>query len=654
MDQRTTIDGLLPASSGSQPSLVGSNRRPRARSLAASLVSALIVAACGGGGGDDPVQVGGRIDKEPGPTAAAPTPAPAPITTEPAPTPAPVTPAPAPSAPAPATPAPTPATPAPTPVAPAPTPATPAPTPAVPAPTPATPAPAPATPAPAPVTPAPAPATPTPPPAPALPALPAVTPSWTAPPIQTVQALPDAQAGRTGAFGPVARWPIIPIHAAMLADGRILTFGSRPDGTQTGMLEYDVWNSLEGTGTDAHLTLPNGTSTDIFCTAQLVLPLTGDVILNGGDIYDPRVGRSTNRATNAVTLFRASSNELERAGNMNRPRWYATAITLPDGQTYIQGGQGGRDRAEIRGLDGTFRLLTGYSTQDLEDAYPRLFLAPDGGVFGFSHRRMFRIDPTGNGSRTDYGDISRVAPTWHTPSVMFEPGRILVAGGADDRAAIVDIRGEQPTITSVGSISGRRLWSNATVLADGSVALTGGATNDNELRSANYQMELFDPRTLTWSQGPSAQRARLYHSISMLLPDGSMLTGGGGAPGPQINTNVEIYYPPYLFDAQGALKARPVLSGAPTVLEPSAAFALRSPDAARISRLTLVATGSVTHSFDSNQRFMELPFYRDGEDGLRGQLPVNRFETPPGYYMLFAFDDAGTPSMARMIRIQPR
>lgn len=641
MDPRTKTDRLPTPPSRNAAGQTVTSRGPRSRSLAASLVSALIVAACGGGG-DDAVQAGNRIDKEPGPTTTAPTPVPAPIAEEPTT-----------AAPAPVTPAPTPDTPAPTPATPAPTPSTPAPTPVTPAPTPVTPAPPPATPVPPPAAPTPTPP-PTPPaPAPALPALPAVTPSWTAPAIQTVQALPNAEAGRTGAFGPVAAWPIIPIHAAMLADGRVMTFGSRPNGIQTGMLEYDVWNSLEGTGAGSHLTLPNGTSTDIFCTAQLVLPLTGDVILNGGDIYDPRTGQSTNRATNAATLFRAATNELEQAGNMNRPRWYASAISLADGRSYIQGGQGGRDRAEIREQDGSFRLLTGFSTQDLEDAYPRIFLAPDGGVFGFSHRQMFRIDPAGDGSRTDFGDISRVAPTWHTPSVMFEPGRILVAGGADNRAAIVDIRGDQPTITSAGSISGRRLWSNATVLADGSVALTGGSANDNELRSAAYQVELFNPRTLTWTQGPSAQRARLYHSISMLLPDGSMLTGGGGAPGPQVNTNVEVYYPPYLFDAEGAPKARPILSGAPTVLDPSAAFALRSPDAARISRLTLVATGSVTHSFDSNQRFMELPFYRDGEDGLRGQLPVNPYDTPPGYYMLFAFDDSGTPSMARIIRIQP-
>jgi hypothetical protein len=30
-----------------------------------------------------------------------------------------------------------------------------------------------------------------------------------------------------------------------------------------------------------------------------------------------------------------------------------------------------------------------------------------------------------------------------------------------------------------------------------------------------------------------------------------MLVGGGGEPGPQNNLNVEIYNPPYLYDASG-------------------------------------------------------------------------------------------------------
>ena len=484
------------------------------------------------------------------------------------------------------------------------------------------------------------------------PTLPPVTASWASPPIDTVIPLPNVAAATTGAFGPLASWPIIPVHASLLPDGRVMTFGTRPNGTQTAMFEYDVWNSLEGLGAESHLTLPNTTTVDLFCSSQLVLPMSGDVIFNGGDIYSATIGKSTNVGNADATLFRAATNTLERAGTMQRPRWYSSAITLPNGETYIQGGKGGGDRAEIRGLDGSFRLLTGFRTNDLSTSYPRIFTAPDGKVFGFAYQTMFSIDPAGNGTRRDLGKITGAAPLWQTPVVMFSPGQILIAGGADKRAAVIDIRGATPTITSAGELSARRIWSNATVLADGTVAVTGGSNQDRDLRSAFYHMELFDPATRTWTSGPSAQRSRLYHSISMLLPDATMLTGGGGAPGPETNTNVEIYYPPYLFGVDGQPKARPVISGAPTVAEPASAFWVRSPDAARITRLTLVATGSVTHTFDRNQRFMELSFYRDGE-GLRAQLPVNRFDTPPGYYMLFAFDDAGTPSMARMIRINP-
>ena len=50
---------------------------------------------------------------------------------------------------------------------------------------------------------------------------------------------------------------------------------------------------------------------------------------------------------------------------MKRARWYSTSITLINGETYIQGGSGGDDRPEIRGLDGTFRLMSGINTSTI-------------------------------------------------------------------------------------------------------------------------------------------------------------------------------------------------------------------------------------------------------------------------------------------------
>src|SRR5262245_4333247 len=86
-----------------------------------------------------------------------------------------------------------------------------------------------------------------------------------------------------GAWSAVSSWPIMPIHAVLLPDGRVLTYGTDASGRQTAFFNYDVWDPAQGPGA-GHLTLPNGTGADTFCGAQLVLPQTsGDVLLAGGD-----------------------------------------------------------------------------------------------------------------------------------------------------------------------------------------------------------------------------------------------------------------------------------------------------------------------------------------------------------------------------------
>jgi hypothetical protein len=233
---------------------------------------------------------------------------------------------------------------------------------------------------------------------------------------------------------------------------------------------------------------------------------------------------------------------------------------------------------------------------------------------------------------------------------MYQPGKILQVGGRDNKATIIDIRGAAPVVTSAPAMAHVRSWPGVTVLADGRVAVTGGSATPNVADQVAYRMELFDPTSQSWSVGPPAQRMRLYHSTSLLLPDGSLLTAGGGAPGPQTNLNAEIYYPPYLFKTDGSRASRPTISNAPTVVNPLASLSLTSPQASSIKRITMVATGSVTHSIDMNQRFMELSFSRQGST-LVAKLPANAADTPPGFYMVFAIDKAGTPSVARIVRV---
>ena len=69
-----------------------------------------------------------------------------------------------------------------------------------------------------------------------------------------------------------------------------------------------------------------------------------------------------------------------------------------------------------------------------------------------------------------------------------------------------------------------------------------------------------------------------------------------------------------------------------------------------IKRVTLIKTGSVTHSCNFEQRFMELSFTATAS-GLSVTAPTGPTVAPPGYYMVFAFNNQGVPSIAHIIRI---
>ena len=123
---------------------------------------------------------------------------------------------------------------------------------------------------------------------------------------------------------------------------------------------------------------------------------------------------------------------------MNRPRWYATPITLPDGRIYIQGGTagnpvGGPPREScLRPRDGTFRLLTGVNTSGLFPLYPRNWVAPNGRVFGYADRTMYYVDPNAN-SITVFGTMPSDGPSgWKSTEVMYAPGKILRCGGGSN------------------------------------------------------------------------------------------------------------------------------------------------------------------------------------------------------------------------------
>ena len=451
-----------------------------------------------------------------------------------------------------------------------------------------------------------------------------------------------------GAWTAPFSWPLISAHAVLTPDGRVLTYGTDGNGKQTGFFIYDVWDPSAGSTGAGHLTLPNGTSTDIFCSSQIILPQSGNIFLAGGDNFVN--GNTTNTGNNNTNVYNPLTNGLARGNDMNRARWYSTSTTLLNGEIYIQGGTSGGDRPEIRANDGTLRLLSNVNTSGYSATYPRNFLAPDGRVFGFDNSgKMYYINPAGTGLLTTAGQLPG-ATNWTASAAMFQPGRIIQMGGASSAALVIDINGVQPVVTTTQSMATQRQWVSATVLPDGRVLGTGGSAVENQLNGVSNVAELWNPATGTWTQGATGTNARLYHSFALLLPDATVLVGGGGAPGPLVNLNSEIYSPPYLFDSTGARAARPAIISAPDTVMPGQLFQVGFSGASSVSRVSFIKTGSTTHSNNMDQRYLQLPFTANG-NLLDVQLPSRAGDLPPGYYMLFVLNQQGVPSVARMVRV---
>jgi YVTN family beta-propeller protein len=495
-----------------------------------------------------------------------------------------------------------------------------------------------------------------------------------------------ADAPTRGMWSATQPWPMNGLHAALLPNGKVLTYGTPANtpGTQDGRT-FDIWSPAQGFTAAAHRTTYDSARVNSFCSAAAFLA-DGRLLVTGGN---------TARGSSLIT---ASTGTIATdAAQLADDRWYATLLTLPDGRNVILGGmdpytEDMRNNPEAAIANGQvsmtpeiytpgtgWRSLTGARSRDafgpdyLRNSYPRAWVAPDGRVFGISAETMWSLDVEANSGAGAVqvhgkfkGPASSSAPVnvgATNTAVMFAPGRILQLGGngyfngdglpASNQATVVDINGASPLLTESAPMTHARRFPNAVVLPDGKVVVTGGTrVGNNGGGDAVYAAEIWNPATGTWTLGASAAQIRVYHSATLLLPNGTVLSTGGGAPGPVNNLNAEVYYPPYLFEAAGStarLAARPVLTGINTLsFAHGGMLQIELADAAPVARLVLVANGTVTHSFNSGQRFIELPFTQSG-DRLDATMPAAARNAPPGYYQLYALDARGVPSRAVLV-----
>jgi hypothetical protein len=305
--------------------------------------------------------------------------------------------------------------------------------------------------------------------------------------------------------------------------------------------------------------------------------------------------------------------------------------------------------------------------------YPRMHLLPDGNVFysgpGTSSA-LFNPSNTSwtlNVAHTNYGGTrtygtSVLLPL--TPANNYDPIVTIMGGNspATNTTELIDMGAESPKWVYGLDMSEARIEMNAVILADGRILAVGGSVNDEDTDSLSLKADLFDLRKVNLNTNPpnlgsvssalSNSTERLYHSVALLLPDATVWLAGGNPERGTYNNTIEIYQPPYLFNSNGGLAARPTITSAPSSITYGDAFTVQTPNASSISSVSLVRNGTVTHAFGMDQRLVGLAFTA-GSGSLTITAPPSGDIAPPGYYMLFILNSSGVPSLAQMVQLLP-
>jgi PKD repeat protein len=452
-----------------------------------------------------------------------------------------------------------------------------------------------------------------------------------------------ATAATMGVWEAPFAWPIVAVHLALLPNGKVLAFGRDGD-------EY-VWNPA----TNGFSAVP--APSWVFCAGHDFLP-DGRLLMAGGHLDDDKGIADAN-------IFDYVTQSWTPVRPMTKARWYPTSTTLANGEVLTIAGTDSnkvnQKIPEVWQANGEWRYLTGAPL--LLPYYPRTFVAPNGKVFYAGEWPATKyLDASGTGKWTNVGN-NKFGKRDYGSAVMYAPGKVLIMGGAGYRptgslptatAEVIDLNGSAPAWRYTGSMNYARRQLNATILPDGKVLVTGGtaASGFSVPSGGVLQAEIWDPDTEQWTVVASNAVIRAYHSTTLLLPDGRVIHAGSGdaTSGPD-QKNGEFYSPPYLFDADGTPADRPTITTAPASVEWGSSFAVETPQAAQISRVTLVRLGAVTHAFNMGQRFQSLSFSRSGSSTLTVSAPTSGNIAPPGYYMLFVLDADGTPSVAKMVRV---
>jgi hypothetical protein len=427
--------------------------------------------------------------------------------------------------------------------------------------------------------------------------------------------------------------------------------------------------------------------TDVFCSGGLTLPDKG-----GRQIT---VGGWAEESTYGVRLYipdgspgEPSTNDWQENVNevsLQTARWYPSLLLLSNGSILVIGGEIGSNSAPSPSLEilpnppgGQLKFLDFLERTDPNNLYPFLAILPSGNIVILYYNEARILEPVNFNTIKTLPNLPgsvnnflagrsyplegtgilfpQYAPFTDPITVMACGGSCAGAGLAIDNCVSIqpEVAGQNWTIERMPS---QRVMTCITALPDGTYLIVNGAEQGvagfGLATDPNLGAVLFDPSKPVGSRFSIMANtivARLYHSESMLLQDGTVLISGSD-PEDGVHPEeyrVEIFSPPYALS--GLQKPTYTITNKDWTYGESIQITVQLFQGTTATmRVSLLALVTSTHGNSMGMRTLFLDFSCAG-NVCTVVAPPNAFVSPPAWHQLFILDGP-TPSLSQFVRV---
>lgn len=360
------------------------------------------------------------------------------------------------------------------------------------------------------------------------------------------------------------------MHAGLMPNGRVVFLDKVEDYTELKLSDGQYAYSAEYDPV-LNVPVPLAYRTNAFCSGGIFLA-DGRLVSLGGNFALAEVNPTVGNGIDGIRYLTRSSSDpsfdgqdwIEPGNKLDTARWYASAQILPNGTVFVASGSlNGYDPSVPSNNNPTFEVLDAHGITNGHSIsmdilvknqpyylYPFMHLLRDGSILILVAKSAELFQPmTGKTLRSlpeVPGDFRTYPNTGGSVILPFSSGNdwnpdIVVCGGGpyqalsaptDASCARISPLADDPQ-WEMDSMPEGRVMVEGTLLPDGTVVWLNGCSQGAQgfkfAALPAYDALLYDPSQplgRRFTVGARSSIARLYHSVALLLLDGTVMVAG--------------------------------------------------------------------------------------------------------------------------------